>query len=133
MARKLTGLQRALVGLEVFLILGALAGAGGLMATPDGSSMGWTTEQLAGTPFEDYFIPALLLFFANALFPTLVIVATIRRRTWAQWGHILVGVILTGWISVQLVMIGYQALIQAIFGALGLVFVLLGALARRPV
>ena len=112
-------------------MLGAVAGAAGLLAAPDGSKMGWTTEQLRGTPFDDYFVPGLILLLTNGVLPAVVIAGTLKRSLWAYWGHVAVGAALVGWIVIQLLLIGYGALIQPLFGLLGLVIAGLGVVALR--
>lgn len=124
-------IEWVIIALEVFLILGAVTGAAGLLSAPDGSAMGWTTDQLRGTPFADYFIPGLILLAANGLLPAAVVVAALRRSAWANWGHVAVGCVLVGWIATQLALVGYGALIQPLFGLLGLIIAGLGVAAMR--
>ncbi len=112
--------------MEIVLIGGAVAGAIGMLSAPDGSNLGWTTGTLAGTPFEDYVVPGLTLLLANGVLPTIVVIATLRRQDWAGWGHLVVGCVLTGWIGVQVLLIGYLTVLQPIFGALGVAIALLG-------
>jgi hypothetical protein len=119
------------MALEAFLILGAIVGAVSLLSAPDGSGMGWTTEQLQGTPFDDYSIPGLILLIANGVVPSVVVMATFRRVAWASYGHLLVGCVLVGWIAIQLLLVGYGALIQPLFGALGVTIGVLALLMLR--
>ncbi len=49
------------VGLLVLLAVGALAGGIALFARPDGSVMHFSTDILAGSPFDDFAIPGLIL------------------------------------------------------------------------
>ncbi len=50
----------AVAGL-IILGLGALAGGLALVTAPDGSNMGFDVGLLAGSPFDDYLIPGLIL------------------------------------------------------------------------
>jgi hypothetical protein len=49
------------VSLLVLLGLGALAGGIALVARPDGSVMHFQTTILAGSPFQDFLVPGLIL------------------------------------------------------------------------
>ena len=71
------------------------------------------------------------LLLANGLLPGVVVVGTIKRATWANWGHLVVGGVLAAWIAIQLLLIGYGALIQPIFGVLGVTIAGLGFIALR--
>lgn len=128
---RISPIEIVVIVLEAFLVLGAIVGAVSLILAPDGSGMGWTTEQLRHTPFDDYLVPGIVLLLANGVVPSVVIVATLRRASWSGWGHLVVGCILVAWIAIQLLLVGYGALIQPLFGALGVVIAGLGLLSIR--
>ena len=58
-----------LVILHIILGLGAFAGGGMLILKPDGSWIGMQRGWLNDTPFDTYFLPGLILFTLNGLFP----------------------------------------------------------------
>jgi hypothetical protein len=119
--------ERIVLGLEAFLALGAYGGAIALMAdTID------LAEATAKLPFggSTLFAGAALGLLIGVL-PTVVLVAALRRRPWAPWGHVLVGAVLTGWIVVQVLVLGPPvAALQLIYLVYGLVIL---ALALRLV
>ncbi len=51
-----------LLGLLMFLGVGALGGGAFLMIDPSGASMQWSLEALTGSLFQNYLISGLLLF-----------------------------------------------------------------------
>lgn len=91
----------------LLLLNGATASYGGLslMLRPDGSSLYLPQDLLAGTPFNDYFIPGLLLLLTNGL-PSLSI--TYLFIAWGQKGSWLVkiqGLLLCSYIIIQVLLI----------------------------
>lgn len=117
-----------LIGLEAFLALGAYAG-GAFLLTQATEAM--PTERLSRTPFVTWTLPGIALILANGVLPTAVAVAALRRAAWAPVGHLLVGAALTGWIVVQVLMIGYQSWMQPAYLALGLLILALALLNAR--
>jgi hypothetical protein len=125
--------ERSLLGLEAFLALGAYGGAVALMTdTID------LAEATARLPFDGstFFAGAALGLLIGVL-PTVVLVATLRRRPWTPWGHVAVGTVLTSWIVVQVLVLGPPvAALQVIYFLYGLVILALALrhvrAARRP-
>lgn len=62
--------------------------------------------------------------------PCLVVaVATLRRARWSTDGHLVVGIMIMGWIAVQVGFIGFFALQPAVF-VVGLAVTVLAVMAR---
>ena len=102
--------------LHAFLCTNALAGGAMLMLKPDGSLLGMREGWLQHTPFNNYLVPGLLLFLFNGLFPLFTLIGLILRPRW-RWANVFnlysfkhwswtyslfCGVILIGWITVQI-------------------------------
>jgi hypothetical protein len=114
--------ERILLGLEALLALGAYGGAVALM-----SGAIDLEEATAKLPFDGstLFAGAALGLLIGVL-PTVVMVAALRRRPLAPWGHVVVGVVLTGWIVVQVLVLGPPvAALQVIYLVYGLVILAL--------
>jgi hypothetical protein len=110
--------ERILLGLEALLALGAYGGAVALMAGAIDLA-----EATAKLPFDGstLFAGAALGLLIGVL-PTVVMVAALRGRPWAPWGHVVVGAVLTGWIVVQVLVLGPPvAALQVIYLVYGLV------------
>jgi len=118
-----------LIALELLLALGAFFGGGMMLASPDGSLMELPPDLLEGSGFGSFLLPGLILTLANGVFPMAVAVAALRRQPWARWGHVIVGCVLTGWIAIQGVLIGFGHWLQITYLALGLAIVALGLIA----
>lgn len=115
-------LLKSLLGtLELLVALSALFGGFQLMRDPSGLALQLPgTHLLAGTPFPDYYWPGVILLVVNGVFPIVVGIASALGQAWSRWGHLAVGALLTGWMAVQLAMIGYVFALQGVMLALGL-------------
>jgi hypothetical protein len=113
--------------LMAFLLLqgiGAIGGGGVLVASPDGAIMHMPVSNMRGSPFADYLIPGLILLLVLGVFPLVVLAGLWRRQAWAWFGSFAVGCGLIIWIAVEMVFVPFDIL-QAIFGAIGVLIALL--------
>lgn len=107
----------------VGLGVSALFGGGNLLLDPTGTTMEMPVEMLAGTPFQDFFIPGAILFSVLGVGSFVVLYGIIRRREWAWPAAVGLGVTLVGWISIQMLLLQTVNILQLVYGALGLVLV----------
>jgi peptidoglycan/LPS O-acetylase OafA/YrhL len=129
---RLSGLEKIIVGLDVFVGIGALAGGGLLSLAPDGHLLGMPSKLLAGTPFPDFLVPGLILFTAIGVLPLLAAVATVRRLPIAALLAVGVGVLLVGWIAVEMVILaGPGSLAWSLYLVLGTAVLVLGGVWLR--
>lgn len=120
------GLSHLALALELFLGVGGLYGGISLTRDPTGGGLGMGLSWLAGTPFPDYRIPGVILVLANGLLPMVAAAAIVIRRSSASGLVIWSGLVLCGWIGVQIALIGYVFWLQGAMLALGLALVLIG-------
>jgi hypothetical protein len=119
-SRRLPGIARLAVVLEIFLGIGALFGGGQFILAPDGHLLGMTTGMMAGTPFRSYLVPGIILFAFVGVAPLLAAAITIRRQAMAPLAAVAVGLTLIGWISVEMVVLaGVGSLFWAFYLMLG--------------
>lgn len=111
----------------VFLGLGGIAGGYSLVLDPTGEGLGLPLSALDGSPFTDYLLPGLALLVLLGLFPLLVTAALWRRSWWAHLAAVLASVALLVFLAVEVMVVGYveQPQYQLVFGALGLVLLML--------
>ncbi len=114
--RPLSRLERVLVGMELFLALGAFSGAVGLIS--GGVDLGEVSTDL---PFASPAFGGVALAVLNGLLPTVVAVAALRRARWAGAGHLVVGTVLVAWIVIQIAFIGLIWWLQVVYLAYGVV------------
>lgn len=132
--RATKALLAVLLTLELFVAAGAFYGGGHLIADPVGSPMGMgPPAAMPGFLFSSFLLPGLILLVANGLLPLAVVLGALTGRRWAVRGHMLVGMVLAGWIAVQVVMLGWISPLQPLMLTIGVALFALGWLfqARR--
>src|SRR5687768_14498666 len=105
--------------LLLFNGIGALYGGWNLITHPDGSSIQLSLHWLAHTPFTDYLIPGIILFISNGLFSIFVFIALIFRFKKYEWFVVAQGVILIGWITIQVALIQNLNFLHVVLGSTG--------------
>jgi hypothetical protein len=132
--RGMTRFAAASLVLEVLLSVGALGGGLVLIVAPRGEIMPLPLSALAGSPFETYLGPGLILFTVLGLGPLIAARLAWIRHPLAPLAAAVVGAALLIWVAVEIAIIGYsnEPPLQAIYLALGTVMtaVALGWLAR---
>lgn len=109
---------------------GALIGGYSLMRYPDGHMMQLDPSLLQHTPFTNYFIPGLILFMANGCLSTIIIWMLVAKKTRTGVAMIAQGMILGGWIIIQMLLIRTVFFLHIIFILLAIAFLILGYLLR---
>lgn len=103
----LSRLAKAAVSLEIFLSVGALGGGGALVLGPKGEIIPLPVSVLAGSPFETYFVPGLILFCVLGLGPLGASALAWRLHPAAPVAAATVGAALLIWLAVQIAIVGY--------------------------
>ena len=130
-ASPLGGVEKVAVALELLLAGGALAGGAILFFSPDGSAFAMPLSMLDHSGFTTFLVPGLILFVVNGLFPLLSAVATLRRIPWASHSVVAVGVLLVGWITVQVALLRSFHPLHGAYLLLGFVIATLGVMIHR--
>ncbi|WP_337042316.1 hypothetical protein [Emticicia sp. 17c] len=112
--------------LLLFNGISALYGGWNLMVYPDGSSLELSTEWLQKSPFNNYFIPGLILFLFNGVSSIGIYASIIAKPRKYLWLVMVQGAILFSWIVIQIILIQQLHPLQFIFGAVGFALILLG-------
>lgn len=135
-----------LIVLLFFNSLSALLGGVAMLLDPSGEFMQFPPGLLENSPFQNYLIPGFLRVIFIGLLPLLAAVGLIVKEPntclpllplwtdhhWAWTLAVFSGVALVIFILVEISMIGYwaESPIQAVYGASGLVVIVLSMLAR---
>jgi len=124
--KPLTRVAAAAVVLETLLSIGALGGGLVLMIAPRGEIMPLPLSALAGSPFDTYLVPGLILFSILGIGPLVAARLAWLRHPLAPTAAFVVGCGLLIWVAVEVAIIGYsnEPPLQAIYGILGVVIVL---------
>jgi hypothetical protein len=117
----LSRFAKGLLVLEVLLSLGALGGGSVLILAPRGEIMPLPLSALAGSPFDTYLGPGLILFSVLGLGPLVAARLAWLRHPFAPVAAFIVGVALLIWVAVEIAIIGYsnEPPLQAIYLTLG--------------
>jgi len=127
-SRRLPGLARLAIVLEILLGIGAVGGGSLFILAPDGHLMGLPLKMLAGTPFHSFLVPGLLLFTFVGVGPILAAALTARLLAIGPLAALTVGVTLMTWITVEMVLFaGATSLLWAFYLVLGTVIAAVGA------
>lgn len=114
-----THLGKILGYLQIFIGMGAVAGAIPMLVTPNGSSNGLTVELLQNTPFKNFLVPGLFLFFINGTGSLIASYFSLKALKPAGFLGMILGVALMIWIIVQVYYLGFSSWLQPLYLALG--------------
>ena len=120
-------LRYALGGLLAFGALNAFAGGWyGMSGAPNVPK-----EWLRGTPFDDYFVPSLILFAVVGGAFLFAAIAVFARLPVARLAAVGAAIVVLSWIAAQVFMIGYVSWMQPVTATAGVLVLLLAAAMRR--
>ena len=122
------GLNIIASALLLFNGIGAIYGGLNLIIHPDGHSIQLSSEWLKHTPFQDYLIPGIVLLIANGLFSILAFIFLLFNHRKYPWLVTAQGIILAGWIVIQMLMIQTVYFLHIILGSVGLALIIIGGL-----
>lgn len=111
----------------------AIFGGWSLIRDPSGSDLKMSLSYLQSSPFNDFFIPGLILFIVNGVFSLLVMLWTALRWRHYVWLILIQGTLLTGWIIVQVIMLRQFNYLHLIYGGIGLALLAIGYQLRKHV
>jgi len=120
-----------LLAIALCLAVGAIPVGIGFVVRPDGSLLGMPKSVLASTPFTDFLVPGLLLAVTvgGSTLAAAVLVASSARR--ASLVSLAAGIVVVGWIVVQVWLIGFVSALQPLVCGLGLTMIALAARSAR--
>ena len=112
-----------MMALILFQGVSGLFGGFALVADPTGAVLSMPVTLLEGSPFDNFFIPGLILLTILGIFPVVVFYGIWMRAEWAWTGALLVSTALIAWIGFEILMVGYHddPPLQLIYGLLGLI------------
>jgi len=87
---------------------------------------GVPTEWLNGSPFHDYFVPSLILLVVVGGSLTVAAIAVFTGLRVARLVALTAGIVVLGWLAVQLPIIGYVSWMQPTTAIAGVLVVVLG-------
>lgn len=104
-----TGLRHRfrLLAIVLLFVMGvnALAAGYSFMMAPSGKDVGLSARYLQFSPFTNFFIPGLVLFLLNGVLSIFAAISIIRKTKHYPQLIFLQGLILGGWIVIQVIMV----------------------------
>jgi hypothetical protein len=122
-------LRYSLGSLLLFVALNAFGGGYYGMSGAEAIPLAW----LEGSMLNSYFIPGLILFVCVGGPAFLAGIAVLRKHRIAGKAAFLSGLVIVGWIVVQLVIIGYVSWLQPFILLLAIIIVILALLLLKHV
>ena len=119
--------------LVFFQGISGLMGGVLILLDPSGVYLHLPPEFLDKTPFSNYLIPGLILLIVLGLYPLMVFYMLIKDPQWQVFSFInfshhqkdswtatvYLGIVLLGWIIIQVLLIGYQSYLQPFYLGVG--------------
>jgi hypothetical protein len=107
--------------LLLFNGLGAFYGGILLIADPSGVKLQIPLSFLDNSPFSNFLIPGIVLVIVNGIFSFAALLALFLKKVYAFWLVIAQGVLLSGWILVQMILLWmFYAPLHATFLIVGM-------------
>ncbi len=117
--------------IQAFIGIGAVIYGPLLIIDPSGGKAAMSVDLLKGSPFTNYLIPGILLFFINGVGNITGSILSFKKSNYAGYAGILLGVALIIWVVVQLMLIGYANWLQPFYLILGISELILGIVIFR--
>ncbi|WP_148347000.1 hypothetical protein [Robertmurraya massiliosenegalensis] len=119
--------------LLLIVAIGAISAGIGFILEPDGHNIGMSVDLLRNSPFEDFFIPGIVLFTINGVGSLIGSIIALKRHPLTCTVTIVLGMIMMIWIGVQVYWIGLISILQPIFFGIGMMEIVLGIVLFRRV
>jgi hypothetical protein len=120
--------------LLIFNSISAMFGGLGLISDPTGTQMQMPIEWLDSTPFINYLIPGIILFTVNGLFNFASALFVIYRKKYFQYLIFASGAMLTGWLTVQIIIIKmFYPPLHIPYYTAGILLMIFGILIHRQI
>ena len=129
--RALSRVRTMAIILLLFNGAGALYGGSSLMFHPDGSGLRLSLSLLRHTPFRDFMFPGFVLFIVNGLFSVTVLLLTATRYRGYERYVAAQGIILAGWLVIQVLLIRTLDVMHLVMAVTGLGLIVCGRVIQR--
>ena len=134
--------RNLLIVLLAFLGLGAIGGGAVLIVSPSGKLIGMPLAILNPSPFSNFLIPGIILFFVLGIIPMLLIIALLKKPTsklaerfnycadmhWAWTYSIYIAFILIFWIQIEMVLLNAVSWLHTFYMLLAVVIIFVALL-----
>ena len=120
-------IRKVAIALLFFNAVSALYGGGSMIFDPTGAFLQLPIELLEFSPFNSFLIPGIILFTVNGLFNLFVGILGIRKNAMFPSLTIACGLLLTGWLTIQILIIkDFYPPAHLTYYLIGIVMIFLG-------
>lgn len=98
---------------------------------PTGEIMGMSITYLSNSPFSNFLIPGITLFVVNGLMNIIVAILTLKNYSNFPILIIIQGLLLSGWIVIQVIFVRDFNALHFIMLTIGVVLLILGIILRK--
>jgi hypothetical protein len=112
--------------LATFVALGGIPVGLSMILDPSGINLGMSTDLLEDSPFGSFYVPGMYLFLLNGILQLAAALLTFRRHRLSGILGIITGLLLLGWICMQVYWIGLVHFLQPLFLAVAIAEIILG-------
>lgn len=118
----------------LLLLTGVNAVIAGAMfiVDPSGEKMGMTTSYLAHSPFKTFLIPGIILLIVNGVLNMVAGIAVIKKYNRYGLLILLQGLLLSGWIIIQVILVKDINVLHLVMLLVGIVLLATGFVLRKP-
>lgn len=128
-------MQKPVRILAIILLLfngvGAVYGGLCFIIQPDGSKLGMSITHLTYSPFSNYTIPGIILLVVNGILSLTIAVLTLARVQYYSLGIIAQGILLIGWLTVQIMMLRFIFILHVVMAVVGVLLIATGFYLRK--
>jgi len=110
----------------MFLSLSGVIGAIPLIVNPGGEPWSMPQSLLQYSPFRSYLVPGIILLVANGLLGLWVLGLTVGKHPGFGWWVIAQGVVLLGWLIVEVAMLRLMVWPHYLYGAVAITLLISG-------
>lgn len=93
------------IALLFIIAINALVAGGLMIVDPSGSTLGLSPQYLETSPFETFLVPGIILFMVNGVMNVIAGIVTIKEKIYYPYLIMFQGMLLSGWIVVQVRMV----------------------------
>lgn len=95
---------------------------------PSGHTMGISVSYIKDSTFNSYLIPGIVLLIVNGLLNFIAAYFVFKKKPFASLLVIIQGILLSGWIVIQVIMVKYISLLHIIMFTIGTILTISGFL-----
>jgi len=118
------------IALLVLTAVTSIYGAYHFITDPSGHSLGYSIQEIKGTPFKNYLIPGWLLLIFMGIGSVIACELTMEREKKYTHYIMIQGVICVTWVIVQIIMIQQFSGLQIAFLVIGIALSLIGRMIK---